>query len=120
MPAGRPAPRRAQAPCHIVRHRHLRALPAGDDDQVGLLQQLGAPVRCHAQPAVGAQRTGLDGSAGKAIPAGAHLGARQAEDLGSDGELEGAQAVVNRRHHQRAGRADDWRNFCLQWHVRQL
>mmetsp|Transcript_18208 Transcript_18208/g.43635 ORF Transcript_18208/g.43635 Transcript_18208/m.43635 type:complete len:464 (-) Transcript_18208:974-2365(-) len=101
-----------------VGHRHIGALPAGHHDEVGLLQQPGVARAGHGQPALGAQRAGVDGHAGEAVPARAHLGPRQGEDLGHDGELEEGHAVVDRRHHERPRRA--WRDLVDLGHWRQL
>ncbi len=60
-----------------------------------------------------AKRSFLDRAAREPIPALAHLGPRQAEDLGDDAELEGAEPVVEKRDDEGAGRV--WHDLPVVW-----
>ncbi len=72
-PAAHPVVGSAEAIDQIDGNGLVRALPAGDDDDVGLVEEVDAVLGRHHQPAMGAQRPVLDRATRETIPALAHL-----------------------------------------------
>ena len=94
--------RRNEALNKVCRHICVGSAPAGNHNHVGRLEQVDPAIGKHPDASLSMQWTRLNGSTGKAIPAGPHPRARKPEYLGSDPALESAQPVVNQHHDARA------------------
>jgi hypothetical protein len=79
------------------RRRLVGVAPAGDDDGVGALEQLGRVRRLQRDAAERADRPRLGRADGEVVPLDAQLRALEREQFDHAAELEGAEAVVGQR-----------------------
>ena len=92
----------AQSLAKLPGNRGIGTLPPRHHDDVGLIDQIRRTVCHQRQATMRPQRTIIDRTTGKPIPACAHLRASETEYLGDDPELERAQAVIEQRNDQGA------------------
>ena len=93
--------RRFQPRDQFLRHGDARAFPSRRADEIGLVDQMAVVLSLDEEAAMGAERPRLDGATGVTVPALAHLGPRQPEDLGDNAEFEGAETIIDKGDDER-------------------